>query len=185
MPCPTPPASRPRLRKLHAEPWSKAAKRSPALAEWCSQHGYLTPNFTVKDMADTGTHGLPLDVRSNARRHCFDLEVLRHELGKLAGRPVPITIDGPFRTREHNAAIHGASDSRHVHGDASDHFIAQVARWARAIQRRHEPIDSARARVVALCERIFSGVGNENSGTLHLDSRPGPWVRFVTWVGVR
>jgi uncharacterized protein YcbK (DUF882 family) len=120
-------------------------------------------------------------VRGNARRHCFNLERLRHDLAELAGQPVSITIDGPYRTVSHNRRIGGAGDSRHTHGDASDHFESQVDRWAEAIRRDGESLEHARARVLALCRSIFVGVGNEGSGTFHLDSRPGPRAWFVSW----
>ena len=34
-------------------------------------------------------------------------------------------------------------------------------------------------------DRIFKGVGNETSGTLHVDMRPGPIARFVSWTAGR
>lgn len=182
-PLPLPSRLRPRLRKLAREPWTPAARSSPALAKWCGSHGYLTPNFAIIEMADTQTRKLPLELRSAARRHCFALEQLRHWLAEEAGKPVAVTIDGPTRTRQHNRSVHGAIDSQHVHGCASDHFDAQVRRWVAAIQRHGEVYMSARHRLKLKCDDLFTGVGNEGSGTFHLDSRPGAHVDFTTWVG--
>jgi hypothetical protein len=171
MPVPLPARSRPLLRKYAREPWTLAARKSPALKRHCARHGFLTPNYRVQEMADTGTGFLPHPVRGAARRHCFNLERLRHALGDVAVR-----IDGPYRTHAHNVAVGGASLSRHVQGDASDHFAVTCDQIV-----KRSPRVNSKAELVALAETIFPGVGNENSGTLHLDSRPGAWVRFVTW----
>jgi hypothetical protein len=128
-------------------------------------------------MQDTRERVLPRSARANARRHCFNLERLRKDLRLPPS--YPLRIDGPFRTLQHNRDVGGASDSRHMHGDATDHFITTVDGWV-AVSRRHDV--RHRVDVVRIAETIFPGVGNETSGTLHLDSRPGPWVRFVTWV---
>ena len=178
MSVPMPSRRRPRLRKLVREPWTAAARRSPALRLYCGRRGYLTPNFRVSEMADTETRKLPMRLRSSARRHCLNLERLKHELAERAGRPVAVVIDGPYRTGPHNRRIGGAKFSQHVKACASDHFAAQVRRW-------QDATGMTRTQVVALCERLFRGVGNEQSNTLHLDSRTGPIARFVIWVGAR
>jgi hypothetical protein len=89
-----------------------------------------------------------------------------------------MTIDGPYRTEARNRQVGGAPLSRHVHADASDHFVGQVDRWV-----RQSPKIDSRDDVIRIAERTFVTVGNETSGTLHVDSRPGRIgsVRFVTW----
>ncbi len=92
-----------------------------------------------------------------------------------------MTVDGSFRTHAHNVEVGGAPKSRHVQADAADFFLAQVERWVKqspSLQRRDD--------VLKLVDRTFfdGGVGNENSGTLHLDTR-GSRVRFVTWTHSR
>lgn len=74
----------------------------------------------------------------------------------------------------------GAPASRHTHGDAADFFAAQVDRWIAQGTARD------RAAVIAIANRIFAsgGVGNETSGTLHVDAR-GWKARFITWVAAR
>lgn len=176
MSVPLPSRRRKRLRRYVQHPYLTAARNSPALRIYCARRGYLTPNFSVAEMADTETRKLPFSVRGNARRHCFDLEHLRHRLGNIT-----ITINGPYRTPAHNHEVHGAADSRHMHGDASDHFRATVEGWVKA-----SPKVKSIGEVIAICETIFTAIGNETSGTLHLDSRPGKpgSVNFVTWQGV-
>jgi hypothetical protein len=174
MPVPIPSRRRPLLRRLVQQPWSRRARLSPALRRWCDKHSYITPHFTWSNMACTDGTPVPASLRANARRHCFNLERFRHAIGDVG-----IAIDGPFRTEAKNRQVHGAADSRHLHADASDHFVEQVDRWVRTSHL----LDS-RGDAVRIAERIFPGVGNETSGTLHLDSRPGPWARFVTWRGV-
>ncbi|GGT29509.1 D-Ala-D-Ala carboxypeptidase family metallohydrolase [Streptomyces purpureus] len=54
-------------------------------------------------------------ARSNALRAMWKLEAMRHALGD-----VPITVTSGFRSRACNAAVGGASDSRHLYGDGID-----------------------------------------------------------------
>ena len=170
MPVPMPPKSRPLLRARVRKPWTPVARRSPALRKWCDRHGYITPNFSWAEMACTDGTPVPKHLRGNARRHCFNLERFRHALG------MGIRIDGPYRTPSKNREVGGVALSRHMQADATDHFADQVDRMVDRSKRYH-----SRGDIVRVAERIFAGVGNETSGTLHVDSRPGPWVRFVTW----
>lgn len=165
-----------------AHPWTAAARHSPQLRRALDAQGLVTPHFSWAEMADTGGTPVPQHLRRNAIRHCWQLERLRHELAEAArkhGRKFNgISIDGPYRTAAHNVAVHGARFSQHLLACATDHFIVQVTRWSRET-------GLTKGQIVALCQRIFRGVGNENSGTLHLDSRSGPIARFVTWIGQR
>lgn len=134
-------------------------------------------------MADTGGVAVPRSLRRNAIRHCWNLERLRHALIEAArshGRKFSgIHIDGPYRTIPHNRRIGGAQNSRHTFADASDHFVNQVDRWCRET-------GLSRGQILNICDRIWAkgGVGNEGSGTFHLDSR-GFRARFTTWTPAR
>lgn len=171
MPYPPRPPDKFRWRWNH--PWTHRARTSRSFRKWLDAHGYITPHFTWADMADTRGVPVPSSLRANAIRHCWNLERLRHALGDI-----PIVIDGPYRTTQHNREIGGASQSRHTFADASDHFVGQVDRWV-----RQSPNARTRGDVVRIADKVFAsgGVGNETSGTLHLDSR-GWRARFVTWM---
>lgn len=171
MPVPLPSRAHPVLRRYVQQPWTAAARNSPALRRWCDRHGYITPHFTWKSYACQDGAPVPKHLRANARRLHFALERFRHALGDLA-----VTVNGPYRTASRNRAVGGASASRHVQADAADLFAGQVDGWVKRAKRLR-----SRQDVIQIAERIFKGVGNESSGTLHVDMRPGPIARFVTW----
>ena len=154
------------LAYLIHRPWTRRASRSRALRRYLDSKGYITPHFTWQSYADTRGVQVPHALRENAIRFHWRLEVFRHALGD-----VPMTVDGPYRTVQHNADIGGAVGSYHTKACAGDFFVQQVDRWP-----------GSRAHVLAIAERVFAngGVGNETSGTLHLDTR-GYRSRFVTW----
>lgn len=164
------------LSALIAKPWMLLARRSHALRAYLDAHGYITPHFTWSSYACTDGTPVPGDLRPNAIRLHWRLEILRHRLGD-----VPMTVDGPFRTKARNIAVGGASDSRHVHADAADFFATQVDGWIAHGKGNGGP--NSRGDILRLASRTFynGGLGNENSGTLHVDAR-GFKVRFVTWV---
>lgn len=169
---------KPVVYALLRKPWTLAARTNPRVRAYLDAHGYITPNFTWASYAgnDAAKTPVPRILKPNAIRLHWDLERFRHELGD-----VPMTVDGPYRTAAHNREVGGASLSRHVQADAADFFLAQVDQWvARSPKLAH------RGDVVAVADRIFAsgGVGNENSGTLHVDSR-GYRSRFTTWVATR
>ncbi|MCP3821525.1 D-Ala-D-Ala carboxypeptidase family metallohydrolase [Streptomyces sp. A3M-1-3] len=70
-------------------------------------------------------------AKSNALRTMWKLEALRHALGDQ-----PVTVTSGFRSRACNDAVGGASDSRHLYGDAADlgagpHSLCTLAKQAR------------------------------------------------------
>lgn len=171
-----------RINHLLQRPATRGARRSRVLRRHLDNHGYLTPNFSRAEMADTESHWLPRALWPAAIRHCWNLEAFSRDLARSSfrfrGKRVPISIDGPTRTVLHNTAVHGAADSQHIHGDASDHFEAQVARWQLAT-------GFTRGTIIRIAARHFTAIGNEASNTLHVDSRPGKpgTVFFVHWLG--
>lgn len=188
MPCPKPVGGKQRRRisYLLGHPLlAYRARNWKPLRHHLDRHSYLTPNFADIEMADTQTHEIPElghGGRHRAIAHAWNLERLSRQLARRRrrghGARVAISIDGPSRTVEHNAQIHGAADSQHTHERASDHFDAQVARW------EHET-GLSKHEIVDIAARIFTAIGTERSGTLHFDSRPGRpgSVMFVTWAG--
>ncbi|MEU0375141.1 D-Ala-D-Ala carboxypeptidase family metallohydrolase [Streptomyces sp. NPDC006283] len=70
-------------------------------------------------------------AKSNALRTMWKLEALRHALGDQ-----PITVTSGFRSQACNSAVGGASNSRHLYGDAADlgagpHSLCKLAQQAR------------------------------------------------------
>jgi len=176
MSVPLPPRSRPLLRTYARKPYLTAARLSPALRKWCDRHGYITPHFTWKSYACTDGTRVPDHLRGNAIRLHWKLELMRHRMGDVS-----MTVDGPYRTLRKNRAVGGAGNSRHTYADAADFFSVQVDRWVRQSSTLR-----SRSDVLKIADRTFynGGVGNETSGTLHVDAR-GYKSRFVSWVAGR
>ncbi|GAA3504350.1 D-Ala-D-Ala carboxypeptidase family metallohydrolase [Streptomyces albogriseolus] len=70
-------------------------------------------------------------AKANALRTMWKLEALRHALGDQ-----PIRVTSGFRSQSCNSAVGGASNSRHLYGDAADlgagsHSLCTLARQAR------------------------------------------------------
>lgn len=172
MPVALPPRRRALLRRHITRPWTRAARVSPAARRWLDSRGYITPHFSWHSYACTDGTSVPRHLRGNAIRLHWRLELTRHRLGD-----VRMTVDGPYRTEAKNVEVGGASDSRHKYADAADFFVTQVDHWIRT-----SPKLASRADVLRVVNRTFynGGVGNEASGTLHVDTR-GVRARFVAW----
>ena len=166
-----------RVQKLKGKPWKAQARASRGVRKHLDAQHQVTPHFPWAEFAcqDAQKTPVPPNLRANTIRLCWLLEKLRHQLGD-----VPISIDSGYRTPAHNRQVGGAADSRHMHGDAADFFVAQVDRWIA------QGTAANRTAVLAVANRIFAsgGVGNETSGTLHVDSR-GWKARFITWVAAK
>ncbi|MFI8206520.1 D-Ala-D-Ala carboxypeptidase family metallohydrolase [Streptomyces sp. NPDC085937] len=70
-------------------------------------------------------------AKANALRTMWKLEALRHALGDQ-----PIRVTSGFRSQSCNSAVGGASNSRHMYGDAADlgagpHSLCTLAKQAR------------------------------------------------------
>ncbi|MCM2578968.1 D-Ala-D-Ala carboxypeptidase family metallohydrolase [Streptomyces meridianus] len=70
-------------------------------------------------------------AKSNALRTMWKLEAMRHALGDE-----PLRITSGFRSQACNSAVGGASNSRHLYGDAADigagpHSLCTLAKQAR------------------------------------------------------
>lgn len=166
-----------RVQKLHGKPWKLQASASRGMRKHLDSQGQVTPHFTWAEFAcqDAAKTPVPPNLRANTIRLCWLLEKMRHQLGD-----VPMTIDSGYRTPEHNKEVGGAADSRHTHADAADFFVAQVDRWVA------QGPAANRAAVLAIADRLFAtgGLGNETTGTLHVDAR-GFRARFVKWVAAK
>ena len=136
-------------------PWSERAYDSPGFRLWLGRHGYLSPHFRLSEATSRNGEDLPKRLRPRARRHAFNLEKLRHELGD---RPLPVL--SWYRSPAYNRVVGGARFSRHIAGDATDFASDLIDRLGRE-------------RFFAAADAIFAdgGVGTYPSGSAHLDSR--------------
>lgn len=146
-------------------PWTRKAKHGIRFRRWLNSHGLLSPHFTVAEARCADGTNVKGMIKVRARNHAFDLERLRHELGDA-----PIPIVSWYRTPAHNRAVHGAQNSRHMKGDATDHPKEWVDRVGRA-------------RVLNAGDRVFAngGMGVYPGGNVHFDSR-GVKARWSDWI---
>lgn len=139
------------------KPWTVKARRfrNHGFHRNLNELGRLTPNFTFAEVACHDGTPLPRRYRWRMRKHCFKLEQFRHAVGD---KSMPI-LSG-YRTPAYNAEIGGASQSRHMSGDATDFSSQTVNRIGNV-------------RFFQVAEAIFQndGVGDYPSGSAHLDSR--------------
>lgn len=176
MPCPRARTGSEKFNKhinsrLH-RPWTAEARTSKRLRRWLDKHGYATPNFSWSELHSNNGEKIPAALRRKAIGHAWNLERFRHALGNVS-----MSVDGPYRSVAYNRQIGGAEGSYHTKAVASDFFSDQIDRWiaqSPKLENRQDVLDAA--------YRIWAkgGVGNETSGTLHVDSR-GYKARFVTW----
>lgn len=95
--------------------------------------------------------------RAEADPSCRLLAML--ERLRLIAGDKPLRIVSGYRSPEHNRAVGGAEDSRHLHNDAAD-------------------IPSGYA-TVAQAERAGAvGIGWKGKWAIHVDVRPGPPARW-------
>lgn len=101
---------------LWKHPWrcSPSRMRHRAFKKALYRHGYLSPHFTLAETSSRGTK-IPKRHRRGAQKCAFKAEKVRHDCDD---RPLPIL--SWYRTPGHNADVGGASNSRHMKGDAFD-----------------------------------------------------------------
>lgn len=107
---------RPVDRERWEKPWlvDVDPKKAASFKKLLWDHGYASPNFTVKECASKDGVAVPESLRTNCQRHCFKLERARRELGR------PLGFLDLYRSPAHNAATGGVSSSEHLFADASD-----------------------------------------------------------------
>ena len=98
---------------------------------------------------------MPISLRDNAQRQAFKCERLRHTLGDK-----PIGALSYYRSPAHNAAVGGATASRHMQADACDWSVETINRFGRS-------------RFEAAINGIWAndGIGHYPSGSAHTDAR--------------
>lgn len=144
------------LREHWNRPWLVGLDKDDAevFKKRLWEHGYLSPHFKRDECKSPDGVSIPNELRHNAQRQAFRMERYRHAIGDK-----PIGFISWYRSPQHNAAVGGASESRHMKADATD--------------RRFENTKAAL--------KIWNsgGIGWEGPGVgrgaiLHADSRPGP-----------
>jgi zinc D-Ala-D-Ala carboxypeptidase len=102
----------------------ESADQTPIHFEYSEFLSRCDPNNFCGGRVDCAT------AKENARRTMWKLEAMRHALGDR-----PINLSSGFRSTGCNAAVGGATNSRHMYGDAADlvgsHSFCVMARQAR------------------------------------------------------
>lgn len=152
------------FRLYWKRPWLKLARHSSKFKRFCWRHGYMSPHFTREEWASKDGTAVPISLRANAQRQAFKCELLRHKLGDQ-----PLGALSYYRSPAHNAAVGGASQSRHMSADACDWDTSTVNRFGRD-------------RFLGLCEQIWAnnGIGIYPGGNIHTDARPYK-ARWSSW----
>lgn len=111
--------------------------------------GDLSPHFSASEFAD----------RRTAHSYGPDPELVQvlERIRQL--RPGPLTIISGHRCCSSNATVGGASQSRHIAGDAAD-------------------IPAGRARPAEAFAAGAVGVGVRSGWVVHVDVRPGPRAQW-------
>lgn len=110
--------------------------------------------------------------------HAESMERLRSQINAARhthGMPATgISINSWLRSPEHNRAIGGAGDSRHIHGDACDITVGEIKRLC--------PWHDGSADFDHIADRVFAngGFGQYPAGARHVDSR-GYRARWSSW----
>jgi hypothetical protein len=143
-----------RYRWKWKHPWAPGARRSRRFRRVLHRHGYLSPNFTLREAGGQDRHPLgtavPRILRRRAQRHAFQLERVRRRIRR------GLSILSWYRNPRHNRAVGGALFSRHMRADATDFSSATV--------------DAELENVLDVVFRN-GGVGHYPSGSMHADSR--------------
>lgn len=152
------------FRHMWKHPYGKLAQRSRSFKRFCWRQGYVSPNFSRAEWASKDGTPVPLSLRKAAQKQAFKCERLRHELGDK-----PLGALSYYRSPAHNAAVGGASQSRHMAADACDWDVSTINRFGRT-------------RFLTAVEKIWkdNGIGIYPGGNVHTDARPYR-ARWSSW----
>lgn len=136
-------------------PWTDAAARSVAFRDLIWKHGYASPNFTEAETRCNRGDRVPDHLIVGTQNQAFRLEKCRHDFG---GASMPVL--SWYRPADYNAAVGGATNSRHIQADASDFDVATVnrigaSRFDRVMNKHYEN----------------DGFGQYPAGSRHSDTR--------------
>ena len=111
--------------------------------------GDLSAHFSLSEFRDRST--------GHVLRPPAQLLTVLERIREL--RPGPLRIVSGHRCCEHNAAVGGADQSRHIYGDAAD-------------------IPAGRATVAEAAAAGAVGIGESDGWAIHVDVRPGGPARW-------
>lgn len=125
-----------------------------------------------------GLGRIVLTPRRNAKRHAQRLEQVRAQVNAARTRrglkPTGLRVLSWARSFDHNRAVGGARNSRHLYLDATDISVQEIDRVM--------PWPGGRATFDLILESVFAsgGVGLYPAGNRHCDSR-GTRARWTSF----
>lgn len=129
----------------------------------------ITASFSVSEFACHDGTPYPVDKIETLRELCMVLEAVRAEFNR------PMVIISGYRTPEHNTAVGGEDDSRHMHADAADVAVVNVP----AIEVHRAVLDLYRKGHIPK----LGGLG-KYTGWTHIDIRQKPEDgHLCRWMG--
>ena len=114
-------------------------------------------------------NGRPVRVRQGVRRQAARLQKLRSQVNRARRKhglkPTGLNVLSWYRSPAHNKNVGGASDSRHMYGDACDIALQEIDRLC--------PWKGGRAHFDRIADRVFrdGGLGTYPAGNRHVDTR--------------
>jgi hypothetical protein len=123
---------RKRWADWYKRPWTVPTNPDKARAFKAAlwKHGLVTPHYTKAEAKSKDGRGVPDSLRRGCQKQGFLLERARHMQGDK-----PLRILSWYRSPQHNAAVGGATSSKHMKAtacDPQDTIRVDVARrvWA-------------------------------------------------------
>ena len=104
-------------------PWTEKARKSGPFKRLCWTHGYASPNFTEAETRCKDGTRVPAALTVGCQEQAFQLERVRHALGDVS-----MPALSWYRHRAYNAAIGGATNSKHIDAIATDFDTSTVRR---------------------------------------------------------
>jgi len=114
---------RKRWMRYFVKPWTVpvAPFRAKAYKKALWEHGRVTTNFSKSEARSKDGSGVPAALRGACQKLGFKLERVRHKNGDRSVR-----VFSWYRSPAHNAAVGGATRSRHMAASAADITVTAI-----------------------------------------------------------
>jgi len=145
-------------------PYGQKARSNQGFKDLLWKRGYASPNFTEAETRCKDGTRVPESLRSGCQEQAFQLEQVRHKLGDVS-----MPALSWYRHRAYNAAIGGATNSKHIDAIATDFDVATVNRFGQTT------FDAAFEKFYA-----NDGYGSYPAGSRHADVR-GERARWTSF----